>query len=104
MTDPARRIEDMDRVGIDLEVLSPLDANVYFAPRELQAEVARLVDDAYADLAARYPQAVQRIRVDPDGRPGRRTARARAHAGRASDEASSSPLEHQPTRAHDPRY
>ena len=55
MTDPARRIEDMDRVGIDVEVLSLSTPNVYFAPPERQAEVARLVNDAYADLAARYP-------------------------------------------------
>jgi aminocarboxymuconate-semialdehyde decarboxylase len=55
MTDPARRIEDMDRVGIDVEVLSLSTPNVYFAPPERQAEVARLVNDAYADLAARHP-------------------------------------------------
>ena len=56
MTDPARRIEDMDRVGIDVEVLSLSTPNVYFAPAERQAEVARLVNDAYADLAARHPK------------------------------------------------
>ena len=55
MTDPARRIEDMDRVGIDVEVLSLSTPNVYFAPPERQAEVARLVNDAYAELAARHP-------------------------------------------------
>ena len=56
MTDPARRIEDMDRVGIDVEVLSLSTPNVYFAPPDRQAEVARLVNDAYADLAARHPK------------------------------------------------
>jgi aminocarboxymuconate-semialdehyde decarboxylase len=56
MTDPARRIEDMDRVGIDVEVLSLSTPNVYFAPPERQAEVARLVNDSYADLAARHPK------------------------------------------------
>lgn len=55
MTDPAKRLEDMDRVGIDVEVLSLSTPNVYFAPPERQAEVARLVNDAYADLAARHP-------------------------------------------------
>jgi aminocarboxymuconate-semialdehyde decarboxylase len=55
MTDPARRLEVMDRVGIDVEVLSLSTPNVYFAPPERQAEVARLVNDAYADLAARHP-------------------------------------------------
>ena len=56
MTDPALRIEDMDRVGIDVEVLSLSTPNVYFAPPERQAEVARLVNDAYAELAARQPK------------------------------------------------
>jgi aminocarboxymuconate-semialdehyde decarboxylase len=56
MTDPALRIEDMDRVGIDVEVLSLSTPNVYFAPPERQAEVARLVNDAYAELAARHPK------------------------------------------------
>jgi aminocarboxymuconate-semialdehyde decarboxylase len=55
MTDPARRLDDMDRVGIDVEVLSLSTPNVYFAPPERQAEVARLVNDAYAELAARHP-------------------------------------------------
>ncbi len=56
MTDPAKRLADMDRVGIDVEVLSLSTPNVYFAPPERQAEVARLVNDAYAELAAKYPK------------------------------------------------
>jgi aminocarboxymuconate-semialdehyde decarboxylase len=56
MTDPALRIAEMDRVGIDVEVLSLSTPNVYFAPPERQAEVARLVNDAYAELAARHPK------------------------------------------------
>lgn len=55
MTDPARRLEDMDRVGIDVEVLSLSTPNVYFAPPERQAEVARLANDAYAELMAKHP-------------------------------------------------
>jgi aminocarboxymuconate-semialdehyde decarboxylase len=55
MTDPDKRLEDMDRAGIDVEVLSLSTPNVYFAPPERQAEVARLVNDAYAELAAKHP-------------------------------------------------
>jgi aminocarboxymuconate-semialdehyde decarboxylase len=55
MTDPAKRLEDMDRVGIDVEVLSLSTPNVYFAPPARQAEVARLANDAYAELIARHP-------------------------------------------------
>jgi aminocarboxymuconate-semialdehyde decarboxylase len=56
MTDPDRRLADMDRVGIDVEVLSLSTPNVYFAPAERQPEVARLVNDAYAELIAKYPK------------------------------------------------
>lgn len=56
MTDVSRRLEDMDRVGIDMEVLSLSTPNVYFVEGKAQADVARLVNDAYADLAARNPE------------------------------------------------
>jgi aminocarboxymuconate-semialdehyde decarboxylase len=56
MTDARKRIEDMHRAGIDVEVLSLSTPNVYFAPPERQAEVARLVNDAYAELIAREPK------------------------------------------------
>src|SRR5438445_10129809 len=56
MTDPQKRLEDMDRVGIDLEVLSLSTPNVFFADGAEQPEVARLVNDAYAELAARHPK------------------------------------------------
>ena len=55
MTDVARRLEDMDRVGIDTEILSLSTPNVYFVEGKAQADVARLANDAYADLAARHP-------------------------------------------------
>jgi aminocarboxymuconate-semialdehyde decarboxylase len=55
MTDPQKRIEDMDRVGIDVEVLSLSTPNVYFAPPDRQAVVARLVNDGYAELIAKHP-------------------------------------------------
>lgn len=55
MTDPNKRLEDMDRVGIDVEVLSLSTPNVYFAPPERQSEVAQLANDAYAELIAKHP-------------------------------------------------
>ena len=54
MTDVAKRLDDMDRVGIDTEVLSLSTPNVYFVEGEAQAEVARAANDAYAELAARH--------------------------------------------------
>src|SRR5215468_9587982 len=56
MTDPVKRLEDMDRVGIDVEVVSLSTPNVFFADARTQPEVARLVNDAYADLVARHPK------------------------------------------------
>jgi aminocarboxymuconate-semialdehyde decarboxylase len=56
MTDPALRLADMDRVGVDVEVLSLSTPNVFFAEAASQAEVARMVNDAYAELAAAHPK------------------------------------------------
>jgi aminocarboxymuconate-semialdehyde decarboxylase len=55
MTDVSRRLEDMDRVGIDVEVVSLSTPNVFFANAQYQPEIARLVNDAYAELIALHP-------------------------------------------------
>jgi aminocarboxymuconate-semialdehyde decarboxylase len=55
MTDVAKRLEDMDRVGIDVEVLSLSTPNVFFAGAQRQPEIARMVNDAYAELVAQHP-------------------------------------------------
>ncbi|OLD51436.1 MAG: hypothetical protein AUI58_07685 [Chloroflexi bacterium 13_1_40CM_2_70_6] len=55
MTDVGKRLEDMDRVGIDVEVLSLSTPNVFFAEGSAQTDVARMVNDAYADLIAKRP-------------------------------------------------
>ena len=56
MTDPMQRLADMDRVGIDVEVLSVSTPNVFFAEGAGQVEVARAVNDAYAELIAQHPK------------------------------------------------
>jgi len=56
MTDVARRIEDMDRVGIDVEVVSLSTPNVFFTDEKHQPEIAKMVNDSYADLIARHPK------------------------------------------------
>jgi aminocarboxymuconate-semialdehyde decarboxylase len=55
MTDVGKRLEDMDRVGIDVEVISLSTPNVFFADAEHQPEIARIVNDAYAELVAQHP-------------------------------------------------
>ena len=56
MTDPQKRLKDMDRVGIDVEVLSLSTPNVFFADAEHQPAVARRLNDAYAELVAKHPK------------------------------------------------
>ena len=56
MTDPAKRLEDMDRVGIDIEVISLSTPNIFFADAQRQPEVARILNDAYAELIAAHPK------------------------------------------------
>ena len=55
MTDVAKRLEDMDRVGIDVEVVSLSTPNVFFTDAEHQPEIARIVNDSYAELIAHHP-------------------------------------------------
>jgi aminocarboxymuconate-semialdehyde decarboxylase len=56
MTDVAKRLEDMDRVGIDVEVVSLSTPNVFFAGAQQQPEIARMINDAYAELVATHPK------------------------------------------------
>ena len=55
MTDPKLRLEAMDAVGVDVQVVSLSTPNVFFAEAKDQAAVARMVNDAYAELIATYP-------------------------------------------------
>ena len=55
MTDVAKRIEDMDRVGIDVEVVSLSTPNVFFTDAKHQPDVARMINDAYASLISAHP-------------------------------------------------
>lgn len=55
MTDVDKRLEDMDRVGIDVEVVSLSTPNIFFADETRQPEVAKVLNDAYAQLIAKHP-------------------------------------------------
>jgi aminocarboxymuconate-semialdehyde decarboxylase len=54
MTDVSQRLEDMDRVGIDVEVVSLSTPNVFFTDGEHQPAVARMINDSYAELIAQH--------------------------------------------------
>ena len=55
MTDVSKRLEDMDRVGIDVEVISLSTPNVFFTGGEHQPAVARMINDSYAELITQHP-------------------------------------------------
>ena len=56
MTDVSKRLEDMDRVGIDVEVVSLSTPNVFFTSAEHQPQVAMMMNDSYAELIAKHPK------------------------------------------------
>ena len=56
MTNVTQRLEDMDRVGIDVEVVSLSTPNVFFTDGEHQPAVARMINDSYAELIATHPK------------------------------------------------
>lgn len=56
LTDPAARIEHMDRIGIDIQGLSTFVSEYfYWAPARSGAESARIQNDNLAEAVAAYP-------------------------------------------------
>jgi aminocarboxymuconate-semialdehyde decarboxylase len=55
MTDLSLRLEDMDRNGVDVQVLSVSVPNVFFADESSEPKIAREANDAYAEIVARHP-------------------------------------------------
>ena len=71
MTDVALRLEDMDRVGIDVEVVSLSTPNVFFTDASHQPEIARMVNDSYAELIAEHPARFKGFASIPMDAPSR---------------------------------
>jgi aminocarboxymuconate-semialdehyde decarboxylase len=56
LTDPVRRLEDMDRMGVDLQVLSVAPPQFYYwTDPALGRKLARLQNDHLAELVAKHP-------------------------------------------------
>jgi aminocarboxymuconate-semialdehyde decarboxylase len=56
LTDVATRLADMDRLGIDIQVVSPSPGHfVYAAPAEVARDSARIVNDHIVSLVAKHP-------------------------------------------------
>jgi aminocarboxymuconate-semialdehyde decarboxylase len=56
MFDPAVRLEAMDAVGVQIELLSYTCPNCYWAQGKLAEQVARRMNDDLADVCARWPE------------------------------------------------
>ncbi|HJP90572.1 MAG TPA: amidohydrolase family protein [Pyrinomonadaceae bacterium] len=56
MTNVSQRIDDMDRVGIEVEVVSLSTPNIFFTDAQHQPAVARMINDSYAELIAKHPK------------------------------------------------
>jgi aminocarboxymuconate-semialdehyde decarboxylase len=54
MVSPEERIADMDRIGIDIQVLTLSNPNVYFSTRKRNLDLAKMVNDFFADLCQKY--------------------------------------------------
>lgn len=59
MTDLAARLAAMDAAGIDVAVLSLSTPNVFFLPPAAQPQLARTMNDAYAQAVAAYPDRIK---------------------------------------------
>ncbi len=53
--DPVARLADMDAAGVDLQVLTLTTPGVHIEERKRGIELARLVNNAFAELNGRYP-------------------------------------------------
>jgi aminocarboxymuconate-semialdehyde decarboxylase len=56
MTSPEDRIREMDRCGIDRQIISITIPNVYIGPQTRRRDLARRANDALADLVQRHPR------------------------------------------------
>jgi aminocarboxymuconate-semialdehyde decarboxylase len=70
MTNVSQRLDDMDRVGIDVEVVSLSTPNVFFADAQHQPAVARMINDSYAELIANHPKRFKGFASIPMDSPG----------------------------------
>ena len=53
---PEKRIEDMDRMGIDIQAISPAPRQTYYgADPDLGHEASRAINDFIAEICGRYP-------------------------------------------------
>lgn len=65
MVDISAHLDDMDRAGVEVQALSLSIPHVYFDGEQETVEAARIVNDALANLCARYPTRFKGLAVLP---------------------------------------
>ena len=66
LTSIDQRISEMDALGIDIQVISPVPGQqVYVAPAEAAREASRLINDAIAEAVAAHPDRLRGMGVVP---------------------------------------
>ena len=69
MEDAEKRIVDMDRIGIDIQVLTLSTPNVFFSTRKRNLYLAQLSNDYFANLCQKYPKRFVAFASVPLGNP-----------------------------------
>ena len=69
MTAPEDRLRDMERFGVDLQIVSVTTPNVYFGPPARRRDLARMANDGLADLVRRFPGRFAAMASLPLGEP-----------------------------------
>ena len=69
MENPEERIADMDRLGLDLQVLTLSTPSVYFSTRKRNLYLSKLANDYYAGLCQKYPKHFMAFATVPLGSP-----------------------------------
>jgi aminocarboxymuconate-semialdehyde decarboxylase len=69
MTSPDERVRDMDRLGVDLQIISVTIPNVYFGPAARRRDLARMANDGLADLTRGFPGRFAALASVPLGDP-----------------------------------
>lgn len=66
LSDPVKRIEDMDKIGVDVSALSPAPPRGFYeADANLSMTVARLINDRAAEIVKTYPDRFVSMGVAP---------------------------------------
>jgi aminocarboxymuconate-semialdehyde decarboxylase len=81
MTDLDARLEAMDAAGIDIAVLSLSTPNVFFLPPEDQPNLARRMNDAYAEAVSAHPDRLRAFASIPMDVPDAALAELRRALG-----------------------